>query len=67
VEEIEIEIVEPKVAHAGVERPQRLIVPIVGHPQLAGDEQLGSRNPATSDTLADLLLVLVVGRVSTRR
>jgi hypothetical protein len=59
VDQVQIEHVEAELLHAGVERPQRRVVALVGVPQLGGDEQLVARDVGGGDRLAHLGLVAV--------
>jgi hypothetical protein len=62
VQQVQVEVVEPELAHAGVEGAQRLVVGQIRDLELGGDKQIGARDPAPGDGLADLFLIAVAGR-----
>lgn len=64
MEEHKVDIVRLELAEALVDRRFGLFVAIVGNPDLGDEENVGARNAALADGVADTLLVVVrLGRV----
>jgi hypothetical protein len=59
VQDQEVDLVDPELARALVEGVQRLVVAVVGDPDLRLDEDLGAVEAGATDRLADLALVEV--------
>ena len=59
VHEIEIDVRQPERFEAAIEGAQRLVVTLVGVPQLGGDEDLIARHTAVTDRDPDIDLVPV--------
>ena len=62
VQQVEVEIVEPEQAHRAVEGAQGVVVLVVLHPELGGDEEFVALDAAVADGQAHLALVKVGGR-----
>jgi hypothetical protein len=52
VDEVQVDVVEAELAERGVEGAQGRVVPLLGVPQLGGDEQLLAGDPGAGDGLA---------------
>ena len=61
VQEVQVEVIKAKLANAGVEGAERLVVAEIGDAQLRGDEKILARDSAAEDALTDLCLVVVAG------
>jgi hypothetical protein len=61
VQQVEIDVVDPEPAQAGVEAPQRGVVAVIADPQLGGDEDVPAVDAGAADAVADLALVAVGG------
>jgi hypothetical protein len=59
VQDQQVDLVDPELACALVERVQRLVVAVIGDPDLRLDEDLGAVETGPTDRLADLPLVEV--------
>ena len=59
VQEVEVERVEPELAHAALEAVQRRVIAVVADPKLGRDEQLPAVDTAAADRLSNLRLVAV--------
>jgi hypothetical protein len=62
VQQVQVEVVQAQVVHAGLEGAQRRVVAEVADPQLGGDEHLRAVDAGIAEALADLPLVAVGGR-----
>src|SRR5690606_9692925 len=61
VDQVQVDVVGAELLEAGVERLERLVVALVGVPQLRGEEDVLARDVRVGDGLADLALVAVCG------
>jgi hypothetical protein len=61
VQQVQVEVVQAQVVHAGLEGAQRRVVAVVADPQLGGDEHLRAVDAGVAEALADFPLVAVGG------
>jgi hypothetical protein len=59
VDQVEVDVIHLELVEAGLERPRRGVIAMVGVEALRRDEELGAVQPRRADGLADLRLVAV--------